>query len=239
MRREVLFGKKRRMGKSKRHNVCNSESCRDPDCLRWQTFNLKRSLEPNATASGSTSASWHPKASASACGSASSRSKRPLAVKLPGKREKLSIYFSIYPPPLSCSKYVKRIHEYTQISPGVFMHAIYQLHRLRNVDSRFELSGYNLHRLLMTAVVLSIKFHEHAWYSNAYYTQVGGIPSVSELNKMELMMLQILEYDLLVQPEKLEEFARQDDETNKYMVYLKKNAQELRKKSDIDNEEST
>lgn len=171
-------------------------------------------------------------------------------VRLPAKKERISIFFSIYPPALSCPKYVMRIHEYTQISPGVFMRAVYILHELRTQDARFELSGYNLHRLLMTAVVLAIKFHEHAWHSNKYYAQVGGIPSVEELNKMELMMLDILEYRLHVQPKILQDFffaaANEDsdgsEEKNKYMVYLMNNARQLKIDSvddDVNIEEST
>lgn len=54
--------------------------------------------------------------------------------------------------------------------------------------------------MLLTAVVIAAKFDEHAWFTNAWYARVGGIASVSELNRLEVEMLRVLDYRVLASP---------------------------------------
>lgn len=48
-------------------------------------------------------------------------------------------------------------------------------------------------RMLLTAVVIAIKFIEDQCFVNAHYAKVGGV-ELPELNKMELMMCSLLDF---------------------------------------------
>jgi len=48
-----------------------------------------------------------------------------------------------------------------------------------------------VHRLLITAIMLASKFFDDVYYNNAYYARVGGI-SNSEVNSLEMEMLRMI-----------------------------------------------
>ena len=48
----------------------------------------------------------------------------------------------------------------------------------------FVISSLNVHRLLITSIMLASKFFDDVYYNNAYYARVGGI-SNSEVNSLE------------------------------------------------------
>lgn len=125
------------------------------------------------------------------------------SVKLPDTYDPLSFFFSAFLPQIDTHSYIDRIVRYTKCSSTVFPHAIVLLKRLEKQDPRLRLSPYNLHRLVITAVVISAKFIDHAWYSNSYYARVGGISSVAEMNLLEIHMLKLLDYRVLVTMEEI------------------------------------
>ncbi len=54
--------------------------------------------------------------------------------------------------------------------------------------------------MVITSVVLAIKFLEDVYYDNDYYSKVGGI-SCRELNGLESEMLRLMHYELFISPE--------------------------------------
>jgi len=57
------------------------------------------------------------------------------------------------------------------------------------------LDTLTIHRLVLVSMVLAVKYHEDNHYSQAYYAQVGGV-SLTELNSMERLFVDIVEWDL-------------------------------------------
>jgi len=59
----------------------------------------------------------------------------------------------------------------------------------------------NVHRLVLTAIMIASKFIEDKYYSNQYWSRVGGITN-DELNALEREMLFTLSFKLsLTRPE--------------------------------------
>lgn len=123
--------------------------------------------------------------------------------KLPPISDPISYFFSVQAANISPSQYATRLRRYAKCSDTVYIHALVLLRRLAKSDPRLKLSPYNAHRLLITALVISAKFVEHAWYSNKYYAAVGGISSVREMNNLEVEMLKLLDYRVLVTPSEI------------------------------------
>jgi len=69
----------------------------------------------------------------------------------------------------------------------------------------FIISSLNVHRLLITAIMLASKFFDDIYYNNAYYARVGGI-SNSEVNSLEMEMLRMISFSLFVRPEQFERY---------------------------------
>jgi hypothetical protein len=69
-----------------------------------------------------------------------------------------------------------------------------------------------MHRVLLTATLIAIKYSEDTFYSNEYYAKVGGIQT-NELNKMELEFLEKLDFKVYVSDK---EFGKMMSEVYEY-----------------------
>ncbi|XP_057510202.1 cyclin-U4-1-like [Actinidia eriantha] len=61
------------------------------------------------------------------------------------------------------------------------------------------IDSFNVHRLLITSVMVAAKFMDDMYYNNAYYAKVGGI-STAEMNFLEVHFLFGLSFHLNVTP---------------------------------------
>jgi hypothetical protein len=71
--------------------------------------------------------------------------------------------------------------------------------------SNFLLTELNVHRVVITAVLLAAKFFDDAYYNNAYYAKVGGV-LVSEMNGLEVDFLFRINFSLHVTPDVFEKY---------------------------------
>jgi hypothetical protein len=62
---------------------------------------------------------------------------------------------------------------------------------------RIVLDQLNVHRLLVTSVMLAAKFFDDHYLDNQHYAAVGGVPK-GEMNILELEFLFLLEFNLHV-----------------------------------------
>ena len=62
---------------------------------------------------------------------------------------------------------------------------------------KIVLDQLNVHRLLVTSVMLAAKFFDDVYFDNQHYAQVGGVSKL-EINLLELEFLFLLEFDLYV-----------------------------------------
>ncbi|KAF8945313.1 hypothetical protein BGZ47_002906 [Haplosporangium gracile] len=67
----------------------------------------------------------------------------------------------------------------------------------------FRINSFNIHRLLITCLMVAAKFTSDLFYSNARYAKVGGL-SLPELNQLELVFLFTTQFDLNVKEEELQ-----------------------------------
>jgi hypothetical protein len=61
----------------------------------------------------------------------------------------------------------------------------------------FHLTELNVHRILLTAILLAAKFLDDAYYNNDFYSKLGGVP-LAELNSLELEFLRLTRFELHV-----------------------------------------
>lgn len=102
------------------------------------------------------------------------------------------------PPEITISDYLTRIYNYSRCSPSCFVVAYIYIHQFLHL-TRSHLTPLNVHRLLVTSVMLSAKVFDDRYYNNAYYARVGGV-STRELNRLEMKLLFALDFKLQVDP---------------------------------------
>ncbi|KNE58734.1 hypothetical protein AMAG_04288 [Allomyces macrogynus ATCC 38327] len=109
-------------------------------------------------------------------------------------------------PPISVHAYLVRVLKYAPCPSLVFVAVLVYLDRMARARVPFIVCSSNVHRLLITAVMVATKFHSDVFYTNAHYAKVGGV-SVAELNQLELEFLFMNEFNLMVPPEELQHYA--------------------------------
>jgi len=103
-------------------------------------------------------------------------------------------------PTMSITKYIHRIHKYFFCSEECLVLALVYIDRLMKTSPALAISKFNVHRLVVVAVMLGAKFLEDQCYGNQYYAAVGGV-SVTEMNSLETMFLKMLDWKMFVTPE--------------------------------------
>ncbi|CAN1188337.1 CYCU4-1, partial [Linum perenne] len=111
----------------------------------------------------------------------------------------ISIFHGLTPPTISIHSYLERIFNYANCSPSCFVVAYVYLNRFVQKQPCLPITSLNVHRLLITSVLVSVKFMDDIYYNNAYYAKVGGI-SRAEMNLMEVDFLFGIGFDLNVTP---------------------------------------
>ena len=90
---------------------------------------------------------------------------------------------------------------YAPVSDEILVVTLVYVDKLiSRAGGQLRLSFLSVHRLLLSCLLVAIKFYSDAFYSNAYLANVGGVPT-RELNALERLILRALNFDLVVSSE--------------------------------------
>ncbi|TKY65300.1 Cyclin-U4-1 protein [Spatholobus suberectus] len=102
--------------------------------------------------------------------------------------QKISVFHGLTRPPIPIQSYLERIFKYANCSPSCFIVAYVYLDRFTQRQPSLPINSFNVHRLLITSVMVAAKFMDDLYYNNAYYAKVGGITTI-EMNFLEVDFL--------------------------------------------------
>jgi len=126
--------------------------------------------------------------------------------QLPVSPAHITPFHSSKPPAISVSNYlVDRILKYAGVSEETIILALIYMDLVVQYNPEFVINSLNIHRLLITSVMLASKFFDDLYYNNAYYARVGGI-SNAEVNNLEMEMLRMISFSLYVSPEQYDRY---------------------------------
>ncbi|XP_076942045.1 cyclin-P3-1-like, partial [Bidens hawaiensis] len=108
-------------------------------------------------------------------------------------------------PTLTIQQSIDRIYKYSRCSPSCFVGAHIYIDRLIQSQS-IILTSLNVHRLLITSIMLAAKFIDDAFFNNTYYAKVGGITR-AEMNRLELKFLFGIDFQLYVSLSTFEKYC--------------------------------
>ncbi|CAE8593267.1 unnamed protein product, partial [Polarella glacialis] len=114
-------------------------------------------------------------------------------------------FHSVRPPQLPIRDYLIRIAKYFQCSRECFVLCLVYIDRIVKLHPDFTICNLNIHRLLVTSVMLSVKFFDDVYYSNAYYAKVGGVRT-KEVNVLEAQFLHLIDWRLAVTSEEFDQY---------------------------------
>lgn len=116
-------------------------------------------------------------------------------------------FLSATEPVISVPDYLERLARFFQCSRECFVLALIYIDRLLQANRHIWLCPLNVHRLVVTALMVAVKFADDTFYSNAYYAKVGGLP-LREINHLEATFLRMLQFRLHVLPWEFQKFLK-------------------------------
>ncbi|KAJ2658896.1 cyclin-like protein interacting with PHO85 [Coemansia sp. RSA 1200] len=103
-------------------------------------------------------------------------------------------------PSISAHDYLYRVSKYVGLENDSVLAVLVYLDRVTRSQIHrpsLAISPYNIHRLILSAIVVAHKFNSDIFLNNVRYSKVGGIP-LAELNQLELELLFMIKFDLKV-----------------------------------------
>ena len=107
-------------------------------------------------------------------------------------------------PSISIKDYFLRLSKHAKVNESTIILILIYIDRICNMN-HFILTYYNIHKLILAAFVLAIKYNEDNYYSMVYYSKIGGVP-VAELNKLEFEYLILIGFSLFVHTQLFEKY---------------------------------
>ncbi|OII72646.1 N-terminal domain-containing protein [Cryptosporidium andersoni] len=109
----------------------------------------------------------------------------------------LTPFHAVCVPSIPIRAYLMRIAHHFGCSNECFVLALIYIGRIIKVNRNFTLSLLNVHRVIVTALMLATKFFDDVYYSNAFYARVSGV-GTKELNSLEIHFLRLVRFQLFV-----------------------------------------
>ena len=106
-----------------------------------------------------------------------------------------SIFNCNFIPNISLYNYIYRIQKYSKVEDNTLILALIYIDRI--CSNNFIINYYNIHKIFLIAIVFAIKYNEDNYYTNSYYSKIGGI-KVNEFNKLEKEFASILDFQFYV-----------------------------------------
>jgi len=109
-------------------------------------------------------------------------------------------FHALRPPKITIYEYVKRIVLCTNCSEECFALALIYIERLIRQNQGFFVNANNVHRLILTSIMIAEKYLDDECFDNDYYCRVGGL-SLKEMNELEREFLLMINFNVHVENE--------------------------------------
>ena len=119
------------------------------------------------------------------------------------------MYFSANTiPNITIKDYLMRIQNYSELEKSTLILSLILIDRMCR-KSGILLTHYNIHRILFSSLLVSIKYNEDSYFDNNFYSQIAGVKP-NELKLLEYTFLEYNDFNIYVK----------DDEYKQYEKYL-------------------
>ena len=122
-------------------------------------------------------------------------------------KKQSKLYFSAYSiPNISINEYLIRIQNYSYIEKSTMILALILIDKMCK-KSGILLTPYNIHRILFSSVLISIKYNEDSYYDNSFYSQIAGVKT-DELQLLEYTFLEYNDFNVFVYDYEYERYEK-------------------------------
>ena len=102
-------------------------------------------------------------------------------------------------PQISIKDYLERLYKYSKINSSTIILILIYIDRICNIH-KFKLTYFNIHKLILSSLIIAIKYNEDEYYSIKFYSKLGGVTK-SELIYLEYSFILLINFNLFVKKE--------------------------------------
>ena len=95
-------------------------------------------------------------------------------------------------PSISVKDYLEPLYKYTKISASTIVMILIYIDRFCNIN-KVKLTYSIIHKLILSSMVVAVKFNEDEYYPMKFYSKLGGI-SLIELNFLEFYFISLTHF---------------------------------------------
>ena len=111
---------------------------------------------------------------------------------------KLKPFISKKIPAISIKDYIERLLKHTKVFNEILIIILIYLDTIC-AKNKINFNYYNIHKLILAAFIVAIKFHEDDVYSMNFYAKLGGV-TIREALNLEYEFLSLLDFKLFINP---------------------------------------
>ena len=100
-------------------------------------------------------------------------------------------------PVMTIKDYLLRLSQYTKINESTLIIILIYIDRICKINN-FQLNFKNIYKLIISSMIIAIKYNEDTFYSTQVYAKLGGV-SPQELNFLEMQFLILIKFSLFVE----------------------------------------
>lgn len=100
-------------------------------------------------------------------------------------------------PRIGVSQYLERVHRYAGLEAECYVVAYVYVDRAAHRRPAAAVVSTNVHRLLLACLLVASKVLDDFHHNNAFFARVGGV-SNAEMNKLELELLAVLDFEVML-----------------------------------------
>jgi hypothetical protein len=143
-------------------------------------------------------------------------------------------------PSISIKDYLERLYKYCHISTSTIILTLIYIDRLCNIN-KFKMTYYNIHKLILSSMVVAIKYNEDSYFSMIFYAKIGGV-SKTEMIYLEFYFVTLIKFNLFVKNELFNKYndyiSSKDDEEESEEPYEDENSGEISDSNNINDNEN-
>ena len=102
-------------------------------------------------------------------------------------------------PNISIEDYLIRIQTFSNMETSTLILSLILIDRLCQI-SNLTLTYHNIHRIIFSAILISIKYNEDNFYDNKFYAEIAGV-KLKELQLLEYNFISLLNFNIFIQDE--------------------------------------
>lgn len=126
------------------------------------------------------------------------------------KKQSKMVFSANLIPNISIEDYLLRIQTYANIEKSTLIISLIFIDKLCHTAD-LTLTHYNIHRILFTAVLISIKYNEDSFFDNQYYSEIAGV-KIKELKLLEYTFISMVDFKFYVSNEIYQKYLDYLDE---------------------------